>query len=117
LTKEVGWQESPFYKMDSFKQFSGEDRGQIFSKGSNKQDEGTLIQTAIGQRDVQMTPLQAANMIATIVNGGKQESVRAVKEIRYKTGTLFHAFEPKKMDEDGIDPYTAYMLQEMMESV
>ncbi|RKD23949.1 hypothetical protein BEP19_05870 [Ammoniphilus oxalaticus] len=117
LTQEVGWQQQPFYKMDSFKQFSGENRGQIFASGTDKNDEGVLIQTAIGQRDTQMTPLQAANMVATIVNGGQLESVRAVKEIRYKTGSLFHSFAAKQIEGERIDSYTAYQLQKMMERV
>ncbi|WP_240675659.1 penicillin-binding protein 2 [Ammoniphilus sp. CFH 90114] len=117
LTGQVGWQQAPFFKMDSFRQFDGEDRGQIFSSYTSRNDEGVLIQTAIGQRDVQMTPLQAANMVATILDGGKKEEVRVVKEIRYKTGSLFHSFDSHEIEGESIDRYTAYQLRQMMESV
>jgi len=117
LMQQVGWHQEPFYKMESFRQFSGENRGQIFSQGTSNRDEGVLIQTAIGQRDVQMTPLQAANMVATIVDGGKKEEVRVVKEIRYKTGSLFHSFEEKEIIGETISPSTASKLKDMMEEV
>ncbi|WP_167577563.1 penicillin-binding protein 2 [Ammoniphilus sp. YIM 78166] len=117
LTQQVGWSQSPFFKMNTFRQLDGEDRGQIFSAQTPRQDEGVLIQTAIGQRDVQITPLQAANMMATILEGGEKEEVRVVKEIRYKTGSLFHSFEAHPIEGEQIDRYTAYQLRKMMESV
>ncbi|MEW9667274.1 peptidoglycan D,D-transpeptidase FtsI family protein [Ammoniphilus sp. 3BR4] len=117
LTEQVGWKQSPFFKMNSFRQFNGEERGQVFAANTPKQDEGVIIQTAIGQRDVQITPLQAANMVASILDGGKKEEVRVVKEIRYKTGSLFHSFDSHSIPGEQIDPYTAYQLRQMMESV
>jgi len=117
VTQRVGWEQSPFFKIDTFRQFSGEDAGQIFSPKTGKQDEGIIIQTAIGQRDVQITPLQAANMVASIVNGGKKKEVRVVRDIRYKTGSTFYSFEDKELSGEGIEPYTAYQLRKMMELV
>ena len=64
-----------------------------------------------------MTPLQAANMIASILDGGKKEEVRVVKEIRYKTDTPFHSFEEKVIAGETIKPSTAAQLKEMMEAV
>lgn len=117
LTQHVGWHASPFFKMKSFQQLSGEDKGQIFAKGTSKKDEGVLIQTAIGQRDVQITPLQAANMVATIVNSGEKQEVRVVKDIRYKTGSLFYSFEESEIPGEKLDRYTAFQLKRMMEQV
>ncbi|WP_245203545.1 peptidoglycan D,D-transpeptidase FtsI family protein [Ammoniphilus resinae] len=117
VTQRVGWEESPFFKMDTFRQFSGEDAGQIFSPKTQKKDEGIIIQTAIGQRDVQITPLQAANMVASIVGGGERKEVRVVGDIRYKTGSVFYSFEDKELPGEGIKPYTAYQLRKMMELV
>jgi penicillin-binding protein 4B len=117
LDEQVGWEQSPFFKIPSFHQFSGEDVGQVFSPSTPQKDEGVIIQTAIGQRDVQVTPMQAANMMATVVNDGKKKEVRVVKEIRYKTGTTFHNFEEKPLENDGISPATAQELRKMMELV
>ncbi len=117
LTQPVGWREAPFFKIKSFQQLSGEDKGQIFSKGTAKNDEGVLIQTAIGQRDVQITPLQAANMIATIVNDGEKQEVRVVKEIRYRTGSLFYSFDEADLPGEKLDRYTAFQLRRMLELV
>lgn len=117
LTQPVGWRESPFFKIKSFQQLSGEEKGQIFSKAATRKDEGVMIQTAIGQRDVQITPLQAANMVATIVNSGEKQEVRVVRDIRYKTGSLFYSFGEAELPGEKIDRYTAFQLRRMMELV
>lgn len=117
LEEKVGWHEESFFKMGSFHQFSGEDSGQVFSAKTPNDDEGVIIQTAIGQRDVQLTPLQAANSMATIIDGGKKKEVTIVKEIQYKTGTVFHSFEEHTLPGDQIEPYTAYQIKKMMEAV
>ncbi|HJV44250.1 MAG TPA: penicillin-binding protein 2 [Bacillota bacterium] len=117
LAQQVGWEQSPLFKISTFHQFSGEDTGQIFSPQTPKEDEGVIIQTAIGQRDVQMTPLQAANMMATVADDGNKKEVRVVKEIRYKTGTTFHTFEEKSIEGEGIDRSTDQQLKKMMELV
>ena len=49
-------------------------------------DGGIMAQSGIGQRDVRITPLQAANMIVTILNGGVQYETRAVSSIQYADG-------------------------------
>ncbi|GIP16847.1 penicillin-binding protein [Paenibacillus montaniterrae] len=49
-------------------------------------DGGILAQTGIGQRDVRLTPLQAANMMVTIIHGGRQFETRAVSSINYADG-------------------------------
>jgi cell division protein FtsI/penicillin-binding protein 2 len=41
-------------------------------------DEGLLANTSIGQEDVRMTPLQAANLARTVAIGGQMSSVRVV---------------------------------------
>lgn len=69
-----------------------EQRGMLFAKQTDRRDEGALIQTAIGQRDVLVTPLQAANMMLTIVNNGQLRAPRVVRELRYRDGTLRERF-------------------------
>lgn len=113
----VGWERERFFKINNFKQLDGEDAGQVFASVTPSDDEGVLIQTAIGQRDVRITPLQAANMVATIAEGGKKKQVRLVKRIDYKSGTPFYRFEEQKLPGERIEPYTAYQLRKMMEGV
>ncbi|MBO8173018.1 MAG: penicillin-binding protein 2 [Bacillaceae bacterium] len=117
VTLPNGWQKAPFFKMEAFAQFDAEDVGQVFAPSTPSDDEGVLIQTAIGQRDVRMTPLQAANMAATIAEEGRSEQVRIVNEIRYKTGVPFYTFESRSLSTDSIERYTAYQLQRMMRMV
>ncbi len=49
-------------------------------------DGGAQAQTGIGQRDVRMSPLQAANLIVTLLNEGRVMQPRLVSEIRYADG-------------------------------
>jgi len=49
-------------------------------------DGGVLAQSGIGQRDVRMSPLQAANLVVTLLNGGRAMEPRLVSEIRYADG-------------------------------
>lgn len=113
----VGWSTDVLYKLENFHQLEGEERGVVFAQGSSKEDEGVLIQTAIGQRDVRMTPLQAANLMATIANGGKPNQVRLVSEITYRNGLTFHHFTPHALKTEGIDPITAKKLMKFLKAV
>jgi cell division protein FtsI/penicillin-binding protein 2 len=72
-----------------------EQAGVVFAQTTDKHDEGALMQTAIGQRDVLLTPLQAANMVATILNDGELRAPRVVREIRYRNGQLRESFAPQ----------------------
>lgn len=49
-------------------------------------DGGVMAQSGIGQRDVRMSPLQAANLIVTLLNEGRVMEPRLVSEIRYADG-------------------------------
>ncbi len=50
----------------------------------NKNSKKAVAQTAIGQKDVRMSPLAIANMMATIARGGEKMEVKAVEKIMYK---------------------------------
>ncbi len=53
---------------------------------------GNTIQAAIGQSDNQFTPLQLANYIATVTNGGTRYSLTLLKEVReYSTGKIIRS--------------------------
>ncbi|AMA72193.1 hypothetical protein ACH33_04540 [Aneurinibacillus sp. XH2] len=117
LNQQIGWEKLPFYKLGKFRQFDSEDRGQVFAHDIPVKDEGILIQTGIGQRDVQLTPMQAANMAAIIASGGKKQKVRVVQSVNYQNGTTFYRFEDRPLDGADISPATASTLRKFMEDV
>lgn len=117
LTAQVGHATAHLFKLDGFKQLDGEESGRVFAKDVSYSDEGVLIQSAIGQRDVRITPLQAANMMVTILRGGQPAQVRLVKEIAYRNGQPFHQFPEQKLSAAGIDYVTASKLRKMMRKV
>jgi penicillin-binding protein 2 len=53
---------------------------------------GDLANTSIGQGDVLVTPLQMANLMATIANGGTVFRPRLVKQIEDRNGNVVKAF-------------------------
>ncbi|MFD0716521.1 peptidoglycan D,D-transpeptidase FtsI family protein [Paenibacillus sp. GCM10027626] len=63
-----------------------EEAGRIFAVSPEKRDGGQLAQTGIGQRDVKMSPLQAANLMVTLLHNGQVFMPRLVTEIRYANG-------------------------------
>ncbi|NOV04145.1 peptidoglycan D,D-transpeptidase FtsI family protein [Paenibacillus planticolens] len=94
---EVGWTGKTDSKV-ILRQLDSEENGQLFGAHTPHDDEGVLMQTAIGQRDVMMTPLQASNMIVTLLHNGKGYSPRVVQEIRYQTDRVMESFEPHKLE-------------------
>lgn len=101
VLNEVGWTGKTDTR-DVFEQFDSEERGQLFAVHTPENDEGVLMQTAIGQRDVRMTPLQASNMVVTLLNDGKGVTPRVVQEIQYQTGREMETFPVKSLaSEDG----------------
>lgn len=117
LTTQVGHVTPQLFKLNQFKQLDGEEPGRVFAEGGSRDDEGVLIQSAIGQRDVRITPLQAANMMVTILRGGQSSQVRLVKEIAYRNGQSFHSFPEQTLSPNGIDYVTASKLRKMMRKV
>jgi cell division protein FtsI/penicillin-binding protein 2 len=99
VLNEVGWTGKTDTR-DAFEQFDSEERGQLFAAHTPENDEGVLMQTAIGQRDVRMTPLQASNMVVTLLNDGKGFTPRVVKEIQYQTGREMETFPVKSLASD-----------------
>lgn len=98
---EVGWTGKTDTKL-LLHQLDSEETGQLFGAHTPHDDEGVLMQTAIGQRDVMMTPLQASNMIVTLLHNGKGYSPRVVQEIRYQTDRVMEKFEPQTLkDKEG----------------
>lgn len=62
--------------------------------------EGSITSVAIGQESTQVTPLQLANYIATLVNGGTRHAAHFLKET--KSGDfsqVTYQYEPQVLDE------------------
>ncbi|MEJ5918763.1 MULTISPECIES: penicillin-binding transpeptidase domain-containing protein [unclassified Corynebacterium] len=76
-------------------------------------DDAALGMTAIGQRDVQFTPLDNAVIAATIANGGKRMEPHLVKSVQGRDMSELSATKPKEVNE-AIHPDTAGMLTELM---
>jgi cell division protein FtsI/penicillin-binding protein 2 len=118
LLGQVGWQTEKLFKISAFNQIDGEQKGQLFVDEELRNDEGVRIQTSIGQRDVRMTPLQAANMVVTLLQRGKVYTPRLVKRIDYLNGSPFYSFPVKALDiEKPLQPYTVYQLKQWMRLV
>ncbi|MVO99606.1 peptidoglycan D,D-transpeptidase FtsI family protein [Paenibacillus lutrae] len=100
LLTSIGWQ-GKLTDGTAVAQLDGEEEGQLFGKGTPPDDEGVRLQTAIGQRDVQMTPLQAANQIVTLLNNGQVRSPRLVKEIQFRDGLILDKFKEKPLPLQG----------------
>jgi cell division protein FtsI/penicillin-binding protein 2 len=98
LAQPIGWSSADDTHnagQDEFRQLPEEQAGMVFADRTSVADEGAIIQTAIGQRDVLLSPLQAANMVATLLNDGRLQAPRTVREIRYRDGQLRETFAPQ----------------------
>jgi peptidoglycan glycosyltransferase len=75
-----------------------------------------LGQTSIGQRDVRMTPLQAALVAATVANDGVQMKPYLIDQVQAPDLTVIDSTEPEEWREP-ISADVANQLTEMMVSV
>lgn len=118
LGRTVGWTGSVL-RDKAFHQFDAEEAGQVFAAGTPKDDDGVKVQTAIGQRDVRISPLQAANLVVTLLHHGEVRSPRVVKEVRYRNDRIMLSFPEKTLvsRKDGISRKTADTLLQWMEEV
>ena len=116
LLQQVGWSGDVFHFKD-FRQLPEEYSGQIWGDEKDKFVLKAIAQTAIGQKEVRITPLAIANMMATIARGGEKKEVRAVQEILYKSGTTLYSFSEQTLNDDTIAPYTAIILQQLLREV
>lgn len=67
--------------------------------------EGSITSVAIGQESTQATPLQLANYIATLVNGGTRHAAHMLKETKSSDFTqVTYRYEPQVLDEIEIKP-------------
>ena len=67
--------------------------------------EGSTLSVAIGQESSQFTPLQLANYIATLVNGGTRYSAHLLKEDKSSDfSQVLYTYEPEVLDSIDIQP-------------
>lgn len=117
LMQRVGWSQDgkPF----PLRQFVEEQSGTLFAAESVSHDLGARLQTGIGQRDVTMTPLQAANVIVTLLHDGEVQSPRAVTQLRQANNRIVRTF-PRQViipRREGISARTARTLLQWMGEV
>ncbi|WP_128896527.1 peptidoglycan D,D-transpeptidase FtsI family protein [Longirhabdus pacifica] len=93
-----------------------EENGQVFAAGTNGDDEGVKIQTAIGQRDVLMTPLQAANLMVTFLHEGNVKQPQIIKKITFKNGSTVQE-EDEMLYDSTLSPKTVQFMQQAMQAV
>ncbi|MDC7795104.1 penicillin-binding protein 2 [Bacillus sp. FSL R5-0820] len=116
LVDRAGW-EGDVYHKQQFKQFDREETGSVWGDKRDKHVKKAIAQTAIGQKNVKTTPLQIANMMATIARGGERKEVRIADKVMYQNGTTMLSFQNKRPDGDSIDRYTAQTLQKYLRQV
>ena len=67
--------------------------------------EGSTLSVAIRQESSQFTPLQLANYIATLVNGGTRYSAHLLKEVKSSDfSQVLYTYEPEVLDSIDIQP-------------
>lgn len=107
LSRKVGWYAESFIDGQSLRQIDQEEKGTVFQSGVQI-DGGVLAQTALGQRDVLVTPLQAANMVVSLLHDGRLLAPRLVNRIQYKDGSVLAQFPVQALDQEArISPKTA----------
>ncbi|OUM90925.1 MAG: hypothetical protein BAA01_00400 [Bacillus thermozeamaize] len=116
LLQPVGWR-GELFRMGTFAQIDGEEPGQLFSAATPRTDGGVLVQTAIGQRDVQMTPLQAAHLMATIANDGRAMAPRLVQSLLYHNGQTMAEFKIQAKPDKPLSGETIRCLQRLLRKV
>ncbi len=96
LTRTVGWHTSRAIDGLPLQQLDGEQPGVLYNSEASHEDIGVRLQTAIGQRDVRISPLEASYMVAEIALGRLPPAPRAVRELRYANGRLKESFPSKE---------------------
>ncbi|WP_249897604.1 penicillin-binding protein 2 [Paenibacillus sp. PK3_47] len=85
LGRDIGWQAKNTLGLPVLRPLAGEQPGTIFTT-LLPDDGGARVQAAIGQRDVRVTPLQAANLIVTLLHGGEVRAPRILQRIAFRNG-------------------------------
>lgn len=117
LTGTIGMVSHHVLGHETLPHFDLEQAGQVFRKNKQGQivtDGGVRAQAAIGQRDVRITPLAAANAIVTIIKQGNDGHPRLVSRIEDAKGKVLVSFSEESRVHAGIQPRTAKLLMSWM---
>ncbi|CAI6015367.1 peptidoglycan D,D-transpeptidase FtsI family protein [Cohnella sp. JJ-181] len=119
LGRQIGWQTASFVDGKPLRLLAEEQPGAVFASPDAGKDGGVRTGTGIGQRDVRVTPLQAANLAVTLLHGGRVQSPRIAREIRYADGGLLASMPERGAPSEfgSIKPATAAALREAMRAV
>lgn len=98
-------------------QLPEERKGSVWKDESMKEDPNYVANTSIGQLDVKITPLAAANMMATIARGGERRLVRAAVKAVDGDGLTLANFKQQEVEGQGISSRTASKLQQLLRAV
>lgn len=91
--------------------------GAAESQIPTKLDPPSLAQSAIGQRDVRVSPLQMASVIATVANGGRRMAPYVVDRVLSPDGTkTVKRFDPQSLGQ-AIPGNVADELRQMLDQV
>lgn len=115
ITGTNGWNNTLYHQ--NFKQLYQEDPGQVWLKKAYSKDQKLVAHTAIGQQDVQASPLAIANMMATIARGGQRKMVKAVSRVEFANGTTEAKFYDSLLGDEQISKLTSIKLQELLKKV
>ncbi|WP_130848751.1 penicillin-binding transpeptidase domain-containing protein [Intestinimonas timonensis] len=89
LSEATGWMDGPEYT---------ESHGQTWY-------EGNTLPAAIGQGNSRFTPLQLANYVATLANGGTHYSAHLLKEVKSNDySQVVERYEPQVLNQLDIEP-------------
>lgn len=117
LAGTVGMSSSDGRGHDELKHFDGEETSRIFAaeEDDGMIDGGEKAQLGIGQRNVRLTPLAAANYVATLLRDGAGGEPRLVQELRYANGLPFARFDAGAGSERVMKHQTARQVRHWME--
>ncbi|NJJ40079.1 peptidoglycan D,D-transpeptidase FtsI family protein [Paenibacillus apii] len=118
LGRDIGWRQEQVLGLPLLQPLSGEQRGTVF-RTLIPGDGGARVQTAIGQRDAMVTPLQAANLVVTLLHGGEVRAPRILREVDFANGQTLMDLPPHlaPAPEGRISERTAKLLQSWMRRV
>ncbi|WP_379160297.1 peptidoglycan D,D-transpeptidase FtsI family protein [Paenibacillus sp. sgz5001063] len=118
LGRDISWQAENTLGLPLLRPLSGEQPGTIFSTLLTD-DGGARVQTAIGQRDVRVTPLQAANLLVTLLHGGEVRAPRILQRVVFANGQTLQELPThlSPAPQGRISPSTAHVLLSLMRKV
>jgi penicillin-binding protein A len=104
MAEKFGLNDSPHFQLP----------GAAESDIPSELDPPSLAQSAIGQRDVRVSPLQMASVIATIANGGRRMAPYVVDRVLSPDGSkTVKRFEPESLG-DAVSSEVADQLKQML---